>query len=111
MGVRQKKGPHMALSDTIIKAAKPRAKDWKLADERGLYLLVTTAGGKLWRLKFRHQGREKKLSLGAYPDVSLKMARRLRDEAREKLAGGEDPALERRKAKATAKISAATRER
>lgn len=71
----------MALSDTAIRAAKPRTKEWKLADEKGLYLLVTPAGGKLWRLKFRHNGREKKLSLGQYPEISLAQARKLRDEA------------------------------
>jgi integrase len=96
----------MALNDTVIKAAKPRERDWKLADERGLYLLITPAGGKLWRLKFRHLGKEKKLSLGAYPEISLAKARKLRDAAREKLAEGLDPALERKKAKFTAKLSA-----
>lgn len=89
----------MALSDTAIRAAKPRMKEWKLADEKGLYLLLTPAGGKLWRLKFRHNGREKKLSLGQYPEVSLSQARKLRDEARAKLSAGQDPALERKKDK------------
>lgn len=97
----------MTLNDTLIKAAKPREKEWKLADERGLYLLVTPSGSKLWRVKFRHLGKEKKLSLGAYPTVTLKQARALRDKAREGLATGSDPALARKKAKATAKLSAA----
>lgn len=97
----------MALNDTLIKAAKPQERDRKLADEKGLYLLVTPAGGKLWRVKFRHLGKEKKLSLGAYPEISLKKARQLRDAARERLAEGQDPALERKKAKTTAKMSAA----
>lgn len=97
----------MALNDTLIRAAKPREVNWKLADERGLYLLVTPAGGKLWRLKFRHLGKEQKLSLGAYPDISLKKARQLRDVAREQLAIGQNPARERKRAKAVAKISAA----
>lgn len=96
----------MALNDIIIKAAKPQGKDWKLADEKGLYLLIIPAGGKLWRLKFRYQGKEKKLSLGAYPDVNLTKARKLRDAARQKLADGQDPALERKKAKCAAKLSA-----
>jgi integrase len=96
----------MALNDTVIKAAKPREKNWKLADERGLYLLITPAGGKLWRIKFRLHGKEKKLSLGAYPDVGLAKARKLRDAAREQLAAGQDPALERKKARFTAKLSA-----
>lgn len=71
------KGPQMALNDTVIKAAKPREKNWKLADEKGLYLLITPAGGKLWRVKFRHHNKEKKLSLGAYPEVGLAKARKL----------------------------------
>ena len=96
----------MPLTDIAVKAAKPREKDWKLTDERGLYLLVTPAGGKLWRLKFRHLGKEKKLSLGAYPDVNLAKARKLRDAAREQIADGQDPALERKKARFAAKLSA-----
>jgi hypothetical protein len=49
----------MALTDTAIRKAKPAAKEWKLADERGLYLLVTPNGSKLWRLKYRYRGQEK----------------------------------------------------
>jgi integrase len=97
----------MALNDRLIQAAKPQEKQWKLADEKGLYLLVTPSGGKLWRVKFRHHGKEKKLSLGAYPNVSLKQARAQRDKARERLADGNDPALARKKAKVAAKLSAA----
>lgn len=97
----------MALNDTLIRAAKPREKDWKLADEKGLYLLVTPAGGKLWKVKFRINGREKKLSLGAYPDVSLKDARRLRDQARAAKADGIDPAREKQASKVAAKIGTA----
>ena len=97
----------MAINDTLIRAAKPREKDWKLADERGLYLLVTAKGSKLWRVKFRVNGKEKKLSLGAYPDLSLKEARRLRDEARSVLASGIDPARRRREEKADARLGAA----
>lgn len=96
----------MPLNDTLVKTAKPREKDWKLTDDRGLYLLVTAAGGKLWKLKFRHLGKEKKLSLGAYPEVSLSKARKLRDAARERLAEGEDPALAKQKAKAVARLNA-----
>ena len=76
----------MVLNDTQIRSAKPREKDWKLADERGLYLLITTKGAKLWRLKFRHLGVEKKLSLGAFPEISLKVARRMREHWRIGLA-------------------------
>ncbi|TPG13543.1 tyrosine-type recombinase/integrase [Sphingomonas oligophenolica] len=98
----------MPLNDKLIRAAKPLEREWKLADEKGLYLLITPAGSKLWRVKFRHHGREKKLSLGAYPEISLKDARSQRDAARSILVTGVDPALERKKAKLSARLSAAT---
>ncbi|MEL7452868.1 MAG: integrase arm-type DNA-binding domain-containing protein [Pseudomonadota bacterium] len=82
----------MPLTDTAIRNAKPKEKPRKIFDERGLFLLVQPSGGKLWRLKYRYLGKEKKLSLGRYPDVSLKMARERRDEARTLLANGADPA-------------------
>lgn len=85
-------GPQMPLTDTAIRNAKPKVKPRKIFDERGLFLLVQPSGGKLWRLKYRYLGKEKKLSLGRYPDVSLKMARERRDEARTLLANGADPA-------------------
>ena len=98
----------MALTDTAIKALKPRDKDYKVADEKGLYLLVTPAGGRLWRVKFRTQsGAEKKLALGSYPDLSLKVARELRDDARKQLAEGIDPAAKKRMDRHIAKVSAA----
>ncbi len=81
----------MALSDVKIRNAKPSDKNIKLFDGDGLFLLVTTAGGKLWRLKYRHEGKEKLLALGTYPAVSLTYARKRRDEARENLAHGIDP--------------------
>ena len=59
----------MALTDATIRKAKARATPWKLKDEKGLYLLVNPKGSKLWRFKFRVNGREKKLALGAYPDL------------------------------------------
>lgn len=105
----------MALSNTRVRGLKARDKPYKVADERGLFLLVSLNGSRLWRLKFRidgldAQGRfkkvEKLLSLSAYPDVSLKRARILRDEARETHAAGLDPALETQKSKAAARISA-----
>jgi len=82
----------MALTDTAIRNAKPGPKPIKLFDERGLFILLQPSGGKLWRLKYRYAGKEKKLSLGIYPDVSLKVARARRDEARTLLANGADPA-------------------
>jgi integrase len=97
----------MALTNMTIRNARAREKDYKLSDSGGLYLLVTPAGGKLWRLKFRVDGREKKLSIGAYPEISLVDARKRRDEARELLAAGADPSREKQKAKHRAKVSAA----
>lgn len=94
----------MALNETLIRNARPREKDWKLSDERGLYLLVTKQGAKLWRLKYRHLGVERKLALGRYPDVSLKEARRQREEARRRVAEGADPSRDKRAAKAAAKL-------
>lgn len=65
----------MALTEIAIRAAKAGEKDRKLADGRGLYLLITPSGSKLWRLKFRTDGKERKLSLGRYPELSLKDGR------------------------------------
>lgn len=96
----------MTITDAMLKSAKPKEKDWKLADEKGLYLLITATGSKLWRFKFRVNGKEKKLSLGAYPDLSLKDARRIRDVARADLANGIDPAKLKRESKLAAKLGA-----
>lgn len=60
----------MPLTDAMIRQAKPRDADWKLADGKGLYLLITKQGSKLWRLKYRFSGKEKKLSLGAFPTLA-----------------------------------------
>ena len=97
----------MALTDTSIRNAKPGDKPKKLFDERGLFLLVQPSGGKLWRLKYRYLGKEKKLSLGTYPDVSLRVARERRDEARTILANGTDPATVKAALKDEAKEAAA----
>lgn len=83
--------PPMPLTDTAIRNAKPGDKPRKLADERGLFILVTPKGGKWWRLKYRFGDKEKLLALGVYPDVGLKDARARRDEARKLLAEGIDP--------------------
>jgi hypothetical protein len=100
-------GPHaMALTDTAIRQAKHGPKPIKLSDERGLFLLLQPSGGKLWRLKYRIAGKEKKLSLGTYPDVPLKDARKRRDEARALIAAGVDPAVERKAELQAAKLSA-----
>ncbi len=90
--VNQQNTPRpMALSDTRIKAHKPRDKDYTVFDEKGLYLLVRKSGGKLWRFKYRVDGREKSLSIGSYPDKGLAEARADLDEARKRLAAGIDP--------------------
>lgn len=95
----------MALSDVAIRNAKPAAKDYKLGDSGGLYLQVTPAGGKLWRLKFRMDGKERKLAIGRYPEISLSEARKRRDAAREQIALGNDPAREKQRQKARAHLS------
>ncbi|HPA38771.1 MAG TPA: Arm DNA-binding domain-containing protein, partial [Phenylobacterium sp.] len=87
----------MALSDSAIRAAKPAAKPYKMFDEGGLFVLISPSGGKLWRLKFRHLGKEQLLSLGRYPDVGLKDARARRDEARKLIAAGANPAFEKKR--------------
>ncbi len=90
----------MPLTDTAIKNAKPRDKAYRLFDERGLYLEVSPQGGKWWRLKYRIDGREKRLSLGVYPDVSLRDARERRDTLRKQVAAGIDPSDARKDEKA-----------
>ena len=88
------------LTEVQIRAAKPREKAYKLFDERGLFLLVTPGAdsyrGRLWRLRYRYAKVEKLLSLGNYPDISLKRAREKRDEARRLLADGIDPSARRK---------------
>lgn len=90
----------MPLNDTAIKAAKPGEKPKKLADEKGLFLLIKPGGAKLWRVKYRFAGREQLLSLGAYPEVSLKRARERRDDIRKQAAAGIDPSAARKAVKA-----------
>jgi integrase len=86
----------MALSDTKIRSTKPADKPYKLADGGGLYLLINPTGGKLWRLKYRFEGKEKLLALGVYPDVGLALARERRGAARKLLADGTDPGAHRK---------------
>ena len=96
----------MPLTDTAVRNVKPRAKPAKLSDERGLFLFVTPGGGKWWRFRYRFDGKEKLLSLGTYPDVPLASARAKRDEARQLLAQGIDPAIVRREEKSRARAAA-----
>lgn len=90
----------MKLTNTTCKNAKPAEKSIKLFDGQGLYLEVTPAGNKLWRLKYRYNSKEKRIAFGSFPEVSLLDAREKRDNARKLLAEGLDPSLERKKKKA-----------
>lgn len=86
----------MPLTDVAIRAAKPADKPLRLFDADGLYLEVAPAGGKWWRFKYRFGGKEKRISLGVYPDVGLRDARERRDSARKLLANGVDPGVDRK---------------
>jgi integrase len=97
----------MSLTDTAIRKARPGEREWKLADEKGLYLLVTPRGSKLWRVKYRFNGTERKLALGQYPDVALKDARAKRDAARKCLQEGVDPGQAKKNARVAAIVGAA----
>jgi integrase len=92
------------LSDIQVKNAKPQAKEVKLFDGGGLFLLVTPSGGQLWRFKYRFGGKEKQLSFGAYPAISLVGARQRREDAKKLLANGVDPS-EMKKSLQQAKIA------
>jgi len=85
------------LSEVKVRSAKQLEKPYKLYDGGGLYLLVTPSGGKLWHFKYRADGKEKKLTFGSYPDVSLTTARDKRDEARRLIASGIDPGEAKKK--------------
>lgn len=97
----------MPLTDTAVKKAKPGDKPAKLSDGKGMYLLVNPAGSKLWRWKYRVLGKEKVMSLGAYPDVSLAQAREGMDKARKILAAGDDPMAIRKADKVATRTAAA----
>ncbi|MGJ8588684.1 MAG: tyrosine-type recombinase/integrase [Yoonia sp.] len=86
----------MALSDVKIRKAEIRDKPYKLSDGGGLFVLVKPNGSKIWQQKYRHFGKERLLSHGLYPDVTLAQARKKRDEARAQMANGDDPAVQKR---------------
>jgi integrase len=90
----------MPLTDSIARNAKPAAKTIRIFDHDGLYLEISPRGGKWWRLKYRYAGKEKRVSLGVYPEVNLKSARARTVEARQLLDSGVDPSENRRAAKA-----------
>lgn len=96
----------MALTDTAIRNAKPRERPYKVTDALGLYLLVNPHGSKLWRLKYRIDGVERKLALGSYPELSLAEARAARDAARKQLAHSVDPNFAKRQARIEAGVRA-----
>ena len=90
----------MPLSDTKVRAAKAAEKAYRLSDEKGLYLQVEPNGSRYWRMAYRYDGKQKTLSLGVYPDVSLAQARDRRDEARKLLANDTDPGTVKKAQKA-----------
>ncbi|HOX68281.1 MAG TPA: integrase arm-type DNA-binding domain-containing protein, partial [Burkholderiaceae bacterium] len=97
--------PQMPLTDTAIRKAKPGDKAIRMFDERGLYLEIAPGGGKWWRFKFRFDGKEKLLSMGTFPDISLKEARQRRDEARKLIAEGSDPSAQRKAVRHARKVA------
>ena len=97
----------MPLKDVALRALKPQDRIYKRTDERGLYIEVHPSGSKLWRFKYRHLGKDKRIALGRYPEVGLAEARRKRDDARQKLREGIDPLAERQREKLLAQFSAA----
>ena len=96
----------MAMNPQEIRGFKPESKPYKKADAKGLYLLVKPNGSKLWNLKYRFGGKEKKMPLGAYPEVSLMQARKERDRARVAISDGIDPMRERKREKTLIKLGA-----
>lgn len=96
------------LTDAAVRNAKPQAKPFKLADGGGLYLEVLPTGGKSWRMKYRHNGQEKRLTFGLWPAVTLKQARQRRDEARSLVAAGICPSAARKEERAEAQANALT---
>lgn len=87
---------HSKLTDIVIKATKPRDKDYKLSDGGGLHLLIKKNGTKCWRYSYRYAGKQKTLALGVYPGISLKAARIAHVQAKAQLADGRDPCLEKK---------------
>ncbi len=86
----------MSRTDTAVRGAKPTDKPQKLFDGTGLFLFVAPSGTKSWRVKYRFQGREKLLTLGTYPQLSLKEAREACADAKKRLSGGTDPSMEKK---------------
>ncbi len=83
----------MSLTDVAIRNAAPKEKPYKISDGGGLYLSVQPNGGKYWRKKYRYNGKEKSLSIGPYPCVTLAEAREAREAAMKVLERGKDPSF------------------
>jgi len=97
-----KKGKQMPkrvqpLSDKQVRDASPKSKNYKLSDGHGLYLLVTTQGGKLWRFDYPFAGKRKAISFGSYPNVALEQARVMSENARTLIVAGVDPSKEKQR--------------
>jgi integrase len=95
----------MAITDTEIKRAKPEQKPYSMSDSGGLHLVISPAGGKLWRWKYRFEGKEKLMALGKYPQVPLAMARERHSEGRRLLATGVDPMAQRKAVKTAERVA------
>ena len=95
------------LSATAVKMANPKDKAFRMADGGGLYLEVSPSGSKYWRMKYRHAGKEKRLAIGVYPDISLAAAREARDAAKRQLAKDIDPSAAKRIARQQGEQAAA----
>lgn len=95
----------MALTDAKIRNLKAREKPYKTGDFDGLYILTSPSGSRLWRFKYRLNGKEKLLSIGSYPEISLKEAREIREQARGQVAKGIDPSLAKQEKKFQEHIS------
>jgi integrase len=96
----------MALTDIQVRNARPEAKPRKLTDGRGLYLYISPAGGKSWRFDYSFFDKRRTLTIGVYPQVGLAEARSLRDEAKRRLATGQDPSLTKKRERLAAKAAA-----
>src|SRR6516165_9247245 len=98
----------ISLSDTKVRNAKPRTKQYKLSDGEGLFLVIMPSGSKYWRLRYFFAGKEKVLALGVYPHISLAEAREQRAQAHKVLAAGRDPSEEKKEAKRVTALKSAT---
>ena len=98
------------LTATEVKSAKPKEKNYKLSDGRGLFLLIKPTGSKLWRLKYRFDGKEKEFAIGAYPTISLAKARTRREELKTLISDGIDPNEQKKQSKVKNKVTEAKKE-